>query len=188
MVTIMFSYKVDDDTELRLIEPHHAEQLDALIERNRDHIKEWSSWLKDDRSINNTRDFIKRNLTQFAENKGFAIAIWHKGEMAGQIEYNYLDWINRKTEIGYWLGASFQGKGLVTKSCLVLIDYAFKELKLNRVEMHCGTENTRSRKIPENLGFREEGVIRQAQWLHDRFVDLVIYGMLANEWRGKKRS
>lgn len=39
MVTIMFSHKVDGDTELRLIEPHHVEQLDALIERNRDHIK-----------------------------------------------------------------------------------------------------------------------------------------------------
>ena len=39
---------------------------------------------------------------------GFAVAIWHNGEMAGQIEYNYLDWINRKTEIGYWLGESFE--------------------------------------------------------------------------------
>jgi len=180
----MFSYRIDDDTELRLIEPHDVDELDALIEQNRDHIKQWSAWLKDDHSIENTRDFIRRNLMNFADNKGFAIAIWHQGEMAGQVEYNYLDWPNRKTEIGYWLGASFQGKGLVTKSCRVLIDHAFNELKLNRVEMRCGAENTRSRKIPEKLGFREEGVVRQADWLHDRFVDLVIYGMLANEWAG----
>ncbi|MCA1636162.1 MAG: GNAT family N-acetyltransferase, partial [Acidobacteria bacterium] len=116
----MFSYKIDDEAELSLIEPRHAEQLNALIERNHTHIKEWSPWLKDDHSIENTRSFIKRNLTQFAEDKGFGIAIWYMGEMAGQIEYNYLDWANRKTEIGYWLGASFQGKGLVTKSCRVL--------------------------------------------------------------------
>jgi ribosomal-protein-serine acetyltransferase len=185
MATIMFSYKVDDDTELRLIEPRHAEQLDALIEQNRDHIKEWSAWFKDDRSIENTREFIRRNLTQLAEHKGFAMAIWHKGGMAGQIEYNYLDWANRKTEIGYWLGASFQGRGLVTKSCRALIDHAFNGLKLNRVEMRCGVENTRSRKIPERLGFAEEGVTRQAEWLHDHFVDLVIYGMLASEWQDK---
>ena len=180
----MFSYKVDDDTELRLIEPHDLDQLDDLIEQNRDHIKEWSAWLKDNHSIENTRDFIRRNLMQFADNKGFAIAIWHQGEMAGQIEYNYLDWVNRKTEIGYWLGASFQGKGLVTKACRVLIDHAFNELKLNRVEIRCGAGNTRSRKIPEKLGFIEEGVVRQAEWLHDRCVDLVIYGMLAIEWNG----
>lgn len=180
----MFSYKIDDDTELRLIEPHHVDQLDVLIEENRDHIKKWSTWLKDDHSIENTRDFIRRNLLQFADNQGFAIAIWHRDEMAGQVEYNYLDQANRKTEIGYWLGASFQGKGLVTKSCRVLIDHAFNELKLNRVEIRCGEGNTRSRKIAEQLGFREEGVIRQGEWLHHRFVDLVIYGMLESEWAG----
>ena len=184
IVTIMLSYKIDDDSELRLIELHHADQLNTLIGQNRGHIKQWSPWLKDNRSIENTRSFITRNLTQFAENKGFAIAIWYQGKMAGQIEYNYLDRVNRKTEIGYWLGASFQGKGLVTKSCRVLTNYAFDELKLNRIEMHCGVENKRSRKIPEKLGFREEGVIRQAGWLHDRFVDFVIYGILANEWEG----
>ncbi len=72
---------------------------------------------------------------------------------------------------------------MVTKSCRVLIDYAFNELKLNRVEMRCGVENKKSRNIPEKLGFREEGVVRQAGWLHDHFVDYVIYGMLASEWR-----
>src|SRR5689334_313537 len=101
----MFSNRIDDEMELRLIEPRHAEQLDALIERNRAHIKEWSPWFRDDRSIENTRDFIRRNLKRLADDEGFAVAIWHGGEMAGQIEYNYLDWANRRTEIGYWLGA-----------------------------------------------------------------------------------
>jgi ribosomal-protein-serine acetyltransferase len=60
-------------------------------------------------------------------------------------------------------------------------------LKLNRVEINCGVENKKSRKIPEKLGFREEGVIRQAKWLHDHFYDLVIYGMLADEWQNKSK-
>jgi ribosomal-protein-serine acetyltransferase len=185
MITAMFSCKVGNNIELRLIEPRDAEELNALIERNLHHIKKWSAWLKDDRSIENTRAFIKRNLKQFAENEGFAVGIWYQDEMAGQIEYNYLDWVNRKTEIGFWLGESFQGRGLVTKSCRVLIGHAFNKLKLNRVEMHCGIENTKSSKIPEKLGFRNEGIIRQAGWLHDHFVDFVIYGMLASEWQDK---
>jgi len=178
----MFDHTIDKDTALCLIEPQHAEQLNSLIERNRAHIKEWSAWMKDDHSIENTRSFIRRNLIRVANNEGFAVAIWYQGEMAGQIEYNYIDWTNKNTEIGYWLGASFQGKGLATKSCRVLIDHAFTEMKLNRVEMHCGVENKKSRRIAENLGFRKEGVIRQAGWLHDHFVDLVVYGMLASEW------
>jgi len=182
----MFTYKIDDDTKLSLFEPRHAEKLNALVRQNHNHIKEWSAWLNDDHTIEDTHLFVKRNLKQFAENNGFGICIWYKGEMAGQIEYNYLDWNNRKTEIGFWLGESFQGKGLVTKSCRVLIDYAFNELNLNRVEMRCGVENKKSRKIPEKFGFREEAVARQSGWLHDHFVDYVIYGMLASEWRKSK--
>lgn len=182
----MFSYKIDDDTELRLIEPRHAEELDALVTLNYEHIKEWAAWLKEKEfPIEEIREHIKRNLMQFAENKGFNIFIWYQGEMAGKIGYNYFDWDHRNTEIGYWLGASFQGKGLITKSCRVLINYAFNELKLNRIEIRCGVENKKSRKIPEKLGFREEGVVRRAEWLHDHFIDLVIYGMLASEWQDK---
>ncbi len=73
-------------------------------------------------------------------------------------------------------------------ACRVLIDHAFDSLKLNRVEMHCGVENKKSRKIAEKLGFREEGVIRQSGWLHDHFVDYVIYGMLSSEWKDKNHS
>ncbi len=179
----MFSHRIDEETELRLIEPRHVELLNALIEQNRAHIKEWASWLRDDRTIENARAFIERNLKQFAENKGFNVAIWHRGEMAGQIGYNYLNWDDRKTEIGYWLGAQFQGKGLMTNSCRVLVAHAFEELNLNRVEMQCAVENRRSRRIPERLGFRQEGTLLQAEWMHDHFNDLVVYALLASEWR-----
>ncbi len=78
----MFSYKIDEDTELRLIEPRHAEELHALIENSFDHIKEWSAWLKDGHSIEDTHAFINRNLKQFAASEGFGMAIWFKGQMA----------------------------------------------------------------------------------------------------------
>jgi len=76
MATVMFSCKVDNNVELRLIEPRHAEALNALIEQNISHIKKWSTWLRDDRSIENTHGFIKRNLKHFANREGFAGGIW----------------------------------------------------------------------------------------------------------------
>jgi ribosomal-protein-serine acetyltransferase len=179
----MLSHKIDEETVLRLIEPQHAEALNALIEQNFAHIKRWSAWLKDDRTIENTHLFIKRNLTRMAEGDGYGLAIWHRGEMAGQVEYNYFDRRNRATELGYWLGASFEGRGLVTKSCRALIDHAFGELGLNRAEIRCAVENHKSRRIPERLGFRQEGILLQAEWLHDRYHDLAVYAMLAGEWR-----
>src|SRR3712207_9579419 len=64
---------------------------------------------------------------------------------------------------------------------------SFLELGLNRVGIACAVENEKSCAIPERLGFRNEGVQRQAEWLYDRFVDHVGYAVLASEWRGAPR-
>jgi ribosomal-protein-serine acetyltransferase len=63
-----------------------------------------------------------------------------------------------------------------------LTDYAFNELKLDKVEIRVAVENKKSRGIPERLGFVSEGCIRQAEWLYDHYVDHIVYGMLAKDW------
>jgi ribosomal-protein-serine acetyltransferase len=179
----MLRFGIDDDTELRLLKKRHTEALFALMDQNRKYLREWLPWLDDNKSLADTKEFIKSSLEQFASNNGFQMGIWFQGNLAGVIGYHKIDWANRATSIGYWLGTSFQGMGLVTKACRVLVDYAFSELRLNRMEIRCAVENRKSRAIPERLGFREEGIIRQAEWLYDRFVDHVVYGMLIGEWQ-----
>ena len=129
---------------------------------------------------------IRHDLALFAENKGLGVGIWYKGELAGGIRYHEIDLVNRSTELGYWVGENFEGKGLAIKACRAFIDHAFSALSLNRIVISCGMENHKSRAIPEKLGFIEEGIARQSEWLHDRFVDMVIYSMLADEWQPVK--
>ncbi len=179
----MFTYRVDDEIMLRLLEERHTEEVTALVIRDLKYLQEWIHWAKDDYSVEDTREFTRKNLQQFAENRGFTAQILFRGQPAGSIGYNYFNWQNRKTEIGYWLASSFQGHGIMTRTCWALINYAFDELKLNRIEIFCAVENTKSRAIPERLGFKLEGVCRQAEWLHDHFVDLALYAMLADEWQ-----
>lgn len=179
----MVRFGIDDETELRLLKERHAEELFVLMNQNRKYLREWLPWLDTNKSLDDTEEFIKGSLEQFANNSGFQSGIWFRGRLVGVIGYHKIDWANRATSIGYWLGASFQGKGLMTKACRVLVDYAFNEFGLNRVEIRCAVENKKSRAIPQRLGFREEGIIRQAEWLYDRFVDHVVYGMLASEWQ-----
>ena len=77
---------------------------------------------------------------------------------------------------------SHQGKGIMTRVVKALIDYAFDQLALNRVEILVAFNNIKSRAIPERLGLKKEGYLRQAEWLHDHYVDLMIYAVLKKDW------
>jgi ribosomal-protein-serine acetyltransferase len=121
-------------------------------------------------------------LRQFADGNGFNAGIRYKGKLVGMIGLHAIDRANRKTSIGYYIAEEAQGKGIVTKSVKAILDYVFRELGLNRVEIRCGVHNKKSRAIPERLGFVQEGIIRDGEWLYDHFHDLVVYSMLAKDW------
>jgi ribosomal-protein-serine acetyltransferase len=182
----VFSHKLGENTELRLLEERHAQELTDLTDRNREYLRAWLPWVDTSRTIEDRKNFIRGALKQFAENNGFTAGIWHEGRLAGVIGYHTIDWENRTTAVGYWLGEEFQGRGLVTAACRALVDHAFEELGLNRVSIACATENKKSCAIPERLGFRREGVVRQAEWLYDHFVDHVVYATLASEWQTRR--
>lgn len=185
-VTFVLSYRIDEETLLRLPEEHYLEEAYAVVMQNLEHLKRWLNWARDDFALEDARSFVQTNLQNFAEGKGFALHVVYQGRIAGNVGYNTIDRANRKTEIGYWLSASAQGKGLMTRACRALVEHAFDEMKLNRVEINCAVENLQSRRIPERLGFTEEGILREAEWLHDHYHDLVAYSMLASEWRRKR--
>jgi len=179
--------RIDDNSELELINQSHAEELFDLIEENRDFLKRWLPWLDNNRYFQNTIDFIHITQMQYERSETVQFALLYRGKIAGVLGYHRIDWMNRYTSIGYWIGESFQGKGLVTKACARVLDYSFGKIGLHRIEIRCATENTRSRAIPERLGFKEEGLIRQAEWLYDHYVDHVVYGMLESEWMNSEK-
>src|SRR5262249_2414636 len=104
--------------------------------------------------------------------------------LAGVVGLHFIDWTNRKTSIGYWLAEAQQGKGVMTRACAALIDHSFGTLGLNSMQLECAVGNEKSCAIPERRGFSREGVLRQREWLYDRFVDHVSYSLLAAEWPG----
>jgi ribosomal-protein-serine acetyltransferase len=169
------------DTEIRLLESRHAEELYALITRNRDHVRPWLPWADRNQTVEEVRGFIQHALGEFARGESIACAIFHQGRIVGGIGSN-TDLNNSIASIGYWIGVEHQGKGLITRCVRSLSDYLFREYKLERVEIRCQQENARSRAIPVKLGFKEEGTFRRAFRTSGRSVDVVIYAMLRDEW------
>jgi len=181
-----FKLRAGDNLELELMADGHAEELFELTDKNREYLRQWLPWLDSNKYLQNTIDFIKYNRKQYKENSSMQMCIRYDGELAGVIGFHKVDWLNHSTGIGYWLSRDRQGRGIMTASCECILDYAFGHLGLNRVEIRCATGNTRSRAIPERLGFREEGTFRQAEWLYDHYVDHVVYSMLKVEWKSRE--
>ncbi len=178
----MFRAQIRPDVELRLLEERHAETVFTVVDQDRDYLREWLPWVDATLTVDDTLSFIRSSLEQFAANNGFAAGIWKQGQYIGGLGTQKIDWINRKVEIGYWIRESFQGQGIVTDACRLLIDHVFVEWELNRVEIHCAAGNTKSRAIAERLGFSLDGTLRHAHRLHQHYQDLLIFGILRREW------
>jgi len=166
-----------------LFEMRDAARLFAVVDRNRTYLRQWLPWVDYTQSAEDIRAFIARVQEQFDANQGPQAAIWVNGEISGALGCHAIDWANRNSSLGYWVDAEQQGRGLITKCCAAMLDYLFHEMSLHRVEIRCGTENRKSCAVPERLGFTREGVAREAEWVCNRWVDLVVWGLLSRDWK-----
>jgi ribosomal-protein-serine acetyltransferase len=172
--------EVADGAYLRLLEEPDAEELHELVDRNRAHLAEWMPWAAD-QTLEGTAAFIHGAVRRHAERNGSELAFVLDERMIGAAGFAGIDWVARGTSIGYWLAEEHQGRGLMTRAVRTLIDYAFGELALHRVEIQAAEGNRRSRAIPERLGFRHEGIRREAECVGGRYLDLAVYGLLATD-------
>ncbi|THB81148.1 MAG: N-acetyltransferase [Desulfobacteraceae bacterium] len=88
----------------------------------------------------------------------------------------------KRAEIGYILAKEFWGKGLMNEALTALIDYAFKELALNRIEADIDPRNSASEKILRRLGFLKEGHLRERWIINNEVTDSFIFGLLKKDW------
>lgn len=169
-----------DGSRLRLLAEGDAGELQGLIEANRVYLAEWLPWAAG-QTFEDTIDFIRRTRAQLDANDGFQAAIVSEGEIAGVVGYTGVDWVNRRTAIGYWLAEERRGRGTMTTAVEALADHALSAWELNRVEIRVAVGNRRSRAIPERLGFGEEATMRKLQRVGDRHLDLVVYAKVAED-------
>ncbi|TMN22244.1 GNAT family N-acetyltransferase [Lentibacillus cibarius] len=182
----MFLFQIDDEVALKRLELSDADRLFQLTDQSRDHLRPWLPWVDHTKTVDDSKAFIQSSLKTFSNRQGLTTGILYKGELAGIISFNSLDWKNEIGYIGYWLGVNYQGNGIMIRAVSGLIDYAFYSLGLNRIEIRAAVGNRKSRAIPERLGFMLEGQIRQAEWLHEDYTDHAVYGILADEWDSQK--
>jgi ribosomal-protein-serine acetyltransferase len=172
--------KVSEQILLKQIELADAEEIFETIDSQRLYLGKWLPFVAVSLSIVNTVFFIDKMLEDTHENYVFVIR--YKGVFAGLIGFKGNDKQNNRTEIGYWLSENYQKKGIVTQSVKRLCEFAFEELRMNRIQIRCAVGNEPSKKVPQKLGFVFEGVERDGEKLTGGiFTDIEVYSKLKTD-------
>lgn len=175
---------VRENIELRLLKMEDASMLFNVVQANKEYLGKWLAWVDDDKSVADTEKYIEESLERFEKNEGIDFQIWQGEKMIGGIGAYPINNVHKKTSLGYWLREESQNHGIMTDSLKKVLDYLFKELGLNRVEISCAVENKKSSALPKKLGFTFEGLKRESELLHGKFVNSEVHSILAREWKG----
>lgn len=92
----------------------------------------------------------------------------------------------RRAEIGYDLASAHWGRGYMTEAARALIHWCFEALDLHRVEADITLGNSASERVLLKNGFTAEGVWREREFEHGRFVDIKQFGLLRREWEAMR--
>jgi ribosomal-protein-serine acetyltransferase len=182
----MFYSRIDQELELKLLSAEFAPALFELTERNRTWLRQWLPWLDGIKKPEHTAFFVSACLERYATGEQMNCAVLYRNELAGVIGFHNIREHTGTCAIGYWLSEDLTGRGIITRSVREMERVAFTDMKLSRTEIRCAPTNLASRRIPERLGYRKEGLLRRQENLYGRVVDHVVYGLLKEEYRARE--
>jgi RimJ/RimL family protein N-acetyltransferase len=171
---------------LRPLEPHHAPEFAAHMERAREHIRPWvgPSFVTTD--VDGARATLQRYADATARDGNRIFGIWLGGTdtptLVGGVMFVEFSAAAGTCEIGCWSEPEGEGHGLITSACRMLLTYAFEERGLHRAEWRCRADNVRSSAVAERLGMTLEGVLREAWLANGEFHDKQVWTILASEY------
>ena len=159
-----------------------ANNIFAVIDANRAHLRQWLPWVDSTNSTDDVKAVITRWEEQEKNGSDFVFGIMENGQYVGNIGLHDIERRLDTGMIGYWLAADAQGRGIMTDCVRAVLDFGFLGLNLNRIYINAVVENRKSRAIPERLDFVHEGTIQDGAKLYGQFYDLTMYGMLRRNW------
>jgi ribosomal-protein-serine acetyltransferase len=178
---MLLRLQINKELELRTFQVEDAPILFSLTDKNRAYLRQWLPWLDRTKTIQDSAGFINFANQEAQDKVGMTFGIWQNNELVGVCSFQKINKTNKAANIGYWISKDQSGRGLARTVTQKLINYAFNELQLHRIEIRCAKDNIGSQKVAEASGLKYEGLSRDCEWLYDHFVDHKVYSILRTE-------
>ncbi|MEF2965374.1 GNAT family protein [Paenibacillus sp. M1] len=139
------------------------------------------------KSIEDTKGFVDFVLDRYKTDKVGPWGIQYKetNKLIGSC--SFVNWDNHclRAELGYVLSTEYWNQGLMTEVVTRIVEYAFNELELVRIEAKCHPENAGSARVMEKSGMKFEGVLRKYIWAKGELQDVKLYSIISDELKDK---
>ena len=177
---------VDDDISLQPPSDRLAAAVFGIVDTQREYLREWLPWVDKTTSVNYIRTFLRESSLFNRGGQRLTTFIFYQRQLVGSISFVRINKEHQRGEVGYWLHRDFQGRGIITRSCAAIIDYGFRQLNLQRVEIRILVGNDRSRKIPGRVGCQHEGRLRRQVKLYNDFYDVDLFAIIRPDWERQR--
>ncbi|MFF3000437.1 GNAT family N-acetyltransferase [Streptomyces sp. NPDC057950] len=176
----------DDGAELRPLEPWHAEEFLAHLDRGREFIGQYIPFGSAATDVASARELLQRYADNRAADTGSLHGLWLEGTLVGGVLFLNFDAAQGNCEVGCWLEPAGTGRGLVTRAMRLLIDWAVEERGIHRVEWVAASANEPSVNGARRLGMTRDAVLRESFPYRGVRHDMEVWSVLAPDWRATR--
>lgn len=170
---------------LRCWEPRDTPLLQEAIAASLEHLRPWMEWARaEPRTLEEQIARLRVCRARFDTDQDYVYGILNRDETQALGSSGLHTRLGDDAlEIGYWIHADYIGQGLATETAAALTRIAFEINKVQRVEIHCAADNTRSAAVPRKLGYVHEATLREREFSPDgRPRDMLVWTLLATEY------
>jgi ribosomal-protein-serine acetyltransferase len=131
--------------------------------------------------IDDALKFIKSSCIDFRLHKSIIFGIDYKNKsepiqlLAGTIGIKDIDYVYKKTNIGYWIGKRYQSKGIATECVKLVVNYTFNVLELEEISAYVFQENKTSIRVFEKNGFIKTKEVNEYHSMSNNYRTSLIY-------------
>ncbi|AOT10394.1 GNAT family N-acetyltransferase [Pseudoalteromonas luteoviolacea] len=134
-------------------------------------------------SIEQALLFISSSADNMETESALTLGVYSKENelLLGKVMLFNYDKESRRAELGFGISSDFWGKGIVFEAASAVIDFAFSDLRIRRLEAEIDPDNIASARALERLGFEKEGLLRERWEINGIISDSALYGLLAQK-------
>jgi ribosomal-protein-serine acetyltransferase len=165
------------------VEPADASDLWSAVDASRSHLERWLPWVPFNTDLDASWRYCEASANDWDHGRALRFAIRERasGRFLGVVGLESIAHLHQSAELGYWLRSDASRRGYMTEAASATVAWAFRRLNAHRIRVAAATDNVASLGVIRRVGFRFEGIAREAERCQGRWLDHAVFGMIATD-------